>query len=725
MKHAAGSVVALALIAAGLLFACHPSPTKPSSPPELDALDAAGIRARTASVDAARVASADGEPQNWLVHGRSNDEQRFSPLARINDANASRLGLAWSFETNAERGHEATPIVVDGVMFVTAPWSVVHALDARTGELLWTHDPQVPRAWARRACCDVVNRGAAVWKGRVYVGTLDGRLVALDAGTGDVVFDVNTIDREQPYTITGAPRVVKGKVVIGNGGAEYGVRGYVSAYDAEDGELVWRFYTVPGNPALGFEHPELEAAAATWNGEWWKLGGGGTVWDSLAYDADLDLLYVGVGNGSPWSRTLRSPGGGDNLFLSSILALRPDTGELVWHYQTTPADNWDYTAVQHMILADLPWQDGTRKVLMQAPKNGFFYVLDRATGELLSAEKFVRVSWASHVDAVTGRPVENPEGDYDETPRVILPSPNGGHLWHPMSYSPKTGLVYIPALEIPFLYLKDPAFEPVKNAWNLGLDLDDYNRVLEATEFPPAWGELKAWDPIAQKAVWTVRHPGAFNGGVLSTAGNLVFQGTADGRFVAYAADTGSKLWEVLVRVGIVAPPVTYEVDGVQYVSVLAGWGGGGTIEGMDIGFSAAGQWENKGRLLTFALGGEAEVPVPAALTHRVAEELPDLGASDAEIARGEALFNRYCMPCHGVLAMTSGVVPDLRYASEEVHASFQDIVLGGVRVHRGMASFADLLSIDDVRLVQAYVVQRAIETREEVAETAAEGPPR
>jgi quinohemoprotein ethanol dehydrogenase len=555
------------------------------------------VRAATERVDGARIRAADAEPGNWLAHGRTYDEQRFSPLRAIDRSNVAQLGLAWSFDTEVGRGHEATPIVVDGAMFLSLPWSVVVALDAKSGEVLWRRDPEVPRSWARNACCDVVNRGVAVWKGRVYVGTLDGRLVALDAGSGNVVWEVNTIDRSQPYTITGAPRIVKGKVVIGNGGAEYGVRGYVTAYDAETGAQIWRFYTVPGDPSQPFEHPELDAAAKTWTGRWWELGGGGTAWDSMAYDPELDLLYVGTGNGSPWPRKLRSPEGGDNLFLSSILALRPDTGRLVWHYQTTPADNWDYTAVQHILLADMDWRGAPRKLLMQAPKNGFFYVLDRETGELLSAEKFVRVSWASHVDLATGRPVETPEGNYDEQPRWVLPSPNGGHLWHPMSYSPETKLVYIPALELAFLYPLDPAFEPEKGAWTLGLDVRNYAALLAQYESktPPAWGELKAWEPIAGRAVWAVRHPGSFNGGVLSTAGGLVFQGTSDGRFVAYAAESGEKLWEVTTNIGTVAPPISYSVDGTQYVSVLAGWGGGGVIEGADAGISAASRYVNRG----------------------------------------------------------------------------------------------------------------------------------
>jgi len=362
-----------------------------------------------AAVDGARITNANAEPQNWLTHGRTYDEQRFSPLASIDQSNVSELSLAWALDLDTHRGQEATPLVVDGVMYSTSAWSKVQAIDAATGKLLWQYDPEVPGETGTKACCDVVNRGAAVWNGRVYVGTLDGRLVALDAATGREAWSTVTVDQAKKYTITGAPRIVKGRVVIGNGGAEYGVRGYVSAYDAETGALAWRFYTVPGDPSQPFEAPILAKAAETWHGEWWKLGGGGTVWDSLAYDPELDLLYVGVGNGSPWNQRVRSPGGGDNLFLSSIVALRPETGEYVWHYQTTPGESWDYTATQHMILADLDLGGERRKVLMQAPKNGFFYVLDRKTGKLVSAEPYSTVNWADGVDLETGRPRVSPD----------------------------------------------------------------------------------------------------------------------------------------------------------------------------------------------------------------------------------------------------------------------------------------------------------------------------
>ena len=377
-----------------------------------------------AAITAQRILAADASPGEWLTHGRTYDEQRFSPLDQINAQNVAGLGLAWYVDLDYNRGIEATPLIADGVMYTTGSWSVVYAMNAATGELRWKYDPQVPREKTQHLCCDAVNRGVALWGDKVYVGTLDGYLVALNRDTGDVAWRVATIKPGEPYAITGAPRVVKGKVLIGNGGSEFGVRGYVTAYDAQTGEQAWRFYTVPGNPAEAFESPAMEMAAATWQGgDWWTAGGGGTVWDSMAYDPALDLLYIGVGNGAPYSRKVRSPDGGDNLFLSSIVALRPDTGEYVWHYQTTPGDAWDFTATQHMILADLQIDGTTRKVLMQAPKNGFFYVLDRVTGELLSAENFVEINWAEGIDKTTGRPILATDAFYEEGPRFTIPGP--------------------------------------------------------------------------------------------------------------------------------------------------------------------------------------------------------------------------------------------------------------------------------------------------------------
>jgi PQQ-dependent dehydrogenase (methanol/ethanol family) len=656
-------------------------------------------------VDAARVARADQDAGQWLVHGRTPSEQRFSPLAAIDRGNVSSLGLAWSFDLGSTRGVEATPIVVDGVMYVTASWSVVFALDAATGRELWKYDPKVPGEWARHACCDVVNRGVAVWEGSVFVGTLEGRLVSLDAATGAVNWEVLTIDPKRPYTITGAPRVLKGKVVIGNGGAELGVRGYVTAYDAKTGAQVWRFYTVPGDPSQPFEHPEMEVAAKTWSGEWWKVGGGGTAWDSMAFDPELDLLYVGTGNGSPWSRIARSPGGGDNLYLCSILALRADTGELVWHYQTTPGDNWDYTSVQPIILAELEIGGATRKVLMQAPKNGFFYVLDRATGELISAEPYVAVTWATGVDPTTGRPIETEQSSYLEKAKLMLPGPQGGHNWQPMAFSPKTGLVYLPAHDTPFWYAKEGVFKVRPGTWNLGLDMDV---VVERTETdtPVAKGQLIAWDPVAKQARWRVEHEGHWNGGTLSTAGGLVFHGLGNGVFRAYHDETGEVLWEVRSQTGIIAAPISYALGDEQYVAVATGWGGGSIAGGLNE-TTAIANHHNVGRVLVWKLGAANPMPTNPP-RDRTIPPPPVLEASAEQVAAGKSVYDYNCLWCHGFSAASSFLVPDLRMMSAERHQAFEDIVLRGALRGTGMPSFEGMLTPEEVASVRAYVVDEA-----------------
>ncbi len=512
-------------------------------------------------VDAARIQAADTEPGSWMSTGRTYGEQRFSPLTQINADNVGKLGLAWTYRLDVDRATEGTPIVVDGIMYVTSAFSIVTALDPVSGKQLWKYDPKVSRDRDRDGCCDVANRGVAVWQGRVYVGAYDGRLIALDAKTGRKVWITDTvIDHNRSYTVTGAPRIVKGRVIIGNGGAELGVRGYVSAYDAKTGKLDWRFFTVPGDPKLPPENKAMEMAQKTWFGDtYWKQGGGGTPWDSMAYDPDLDLLYVGTGNGSMWNRGVRSEDHGDNLFLSSIVALKPETGEYVWHYQTTPGDSWDYTATQSIILADLTINGEVRKVLMQAPKNAFFYVIDRKTGELLSAEKYVNANWASKVDLKTGRPVESASADWSQKAQLVIPGPLGGHNWQPMSFSPQTGLVYIPTQDAPAVYTpnKDAKYGG-KGTWNLGMmpiSLPEDPAQLKPLQ-DMYKGHLVAWDPVAQKAVWTQDYVTIWNGGTLATAGNLVFQGTADGRFVAYAADKGTKLWETAANSGVMAGPI-------------------------------------------------------------------------------------------------------------------------------------------------------------------------
>jgi PQQ-dependent dehydrogenase (methanol/ethanol family) len=668
-------------------------------------------------VDDAALVDAASYTQGWLTHGGNYAEQRYSPLDTICEHNVDDLRLAWTVPTHTRRGLESTPIVVDGIMILTVTWSVVHALDARTGEMLWTWDPEVPRSYARLACCDVVNRGVALYKGKVYVGTLDGRLAALDVRTGALVWEQVTVDQSKPYTITGAPRVVAGKVLIGNGGAEYGVRGYITAYDAETGELAWRTYTVPGDPALGFESEALRKAAETWTGAWWTAGGGGTAWDSLAYDPELDLVYVGTGNGSPWSRYARSPGGGDNLYLSSILALRPATGEQVWHYQTTPGDSWDYTATQHMILADLEIGGRTRKTIMQAPKNGFFYVLDRETGELLSAEPYIPVTWAERVDPTTGRPVERPNADYYDTDAMVVPSALGGHNWQPMSFHPGTGLVYLPAQVKAAAYANNPEYQYNPQSWNTGTRRagTETNRQVEETE---TYGFLLAWDPVAQQERWRVQFPIYWNGGVLSTGGNLVFQGNSEGSLVAYRATDGERLWSAFAGTGIVAPPITYSIDGTQYVTVLAGWGGAYGLNRPDP--AGAGQ-DDPGRILTFALGsgsgGGDVVAVDPVQPIRNSEEaasavarypeIADPTSTPQRVATGAQVYAGWCASCHGADANGGGVIPDLRRSDAAVFERYPAIVLEGERQQTGMPAFANRVTAEEVEAIRSYIIER------------------
>lgn len=600
-------------------------------------------------------------------------------------------------------------MVVDGVMYTASAWSKVQALDAATGKLLWQFDPQVPGRIAIHTCCDLVNRGVAVWKGRVYVGTVDGRLIAIDARTGKQAWSVVTVDRAKPYTITGAPLVAKDKVIIGNGGAEFGVRGYVSAYDAATGRQLWRFYTVPGDPALGFESEALRDAAKTWSGEWWKDGGGGTVWNSLSYDPDLGLLYFGTGNAAPWGRK----GGGDSLFAASIVAVRIATGAYVWHYQTTPGDVWDFDADANLSLADLSIGGQPRKVLMQAGKNGFVYVLDRRTGEFLSAKNFVPVNWTSGIDARTGRPAINPQAVYAQTGQVWVSQPGavGAHSWHPSSFSPDTGLFYIPAQEAPFPFLRDKDFQRIDLGKNVELDMAatslPADRKVQARALATLHGYLVAWDPVQQREVWRVDHLGPWNGGVLSTAGNLVFQGTAAGDLVAYRANDGRKLWSYPAQTGVVAAPMTFAVSGRQYVAVMAGWGGVYPLVAGELAYKS-GRVLNRSRILAFALDATAHLPPMRE------ESLPARPASFPEpdpllVSEGAQQFSRHCADCHGDGAVSGGLVPDLRYSNALRDEKFWNAVINdGVLTAAGMVAFRSELSSHQQAAVRAFLMHRA-----------------
>jgi alcohol dehydrogenase (cytochrome c)/quinohemoprotein ethanol dehydrogenase len=680
----------------------------------------------------AALVGADADSANWISHGRTYAEQRYSPLDQVNADTVGDLGLAWFADMDTARGQEATPLVIDGKLYLTTAWSKVKAFDAATGEPLWSYDPKVPGETAVKACCDTVNRGLAAWGDKLFLGTLDGRLIALDRETGSVAWEKVTVDQAKSYTITGAPRVVDGKVIIGNGGAEFGVRGFVAAYDAQSGEQLWKFYTVPeggdGAKDGGDQPVYLQKAAETWNmdvlGASDAIGGGGTVWDSMAYDPELDLLYIGVGNGSPWNRAYRSPGKdgtgeGDNLYLSSIVAIRPSTGEYVWHYQTTPGETWDYTATQHIMLADMTIEGKVRKVLMQAPKNGFFYVIDRETGKFISAKPYVSVNWASGIDPKTGRPIENPETRVDKTgkPALVTPGALGGHNWHPMAFHPGEGLVYIPAFEAGMMYAPEADWKPdTARGFNVGFNLG-------AGDLPPDGGFRKqvagslkgmlvAWDPVAQKARWTVEHPGPWNGGLLATGGGLVFQGTTGSEFNAYDAGTGKKLWSFAAQTGVVAPPITYTVDGEQYVAVLAGWGGAYalTVDGDIIKRKAP--VRNISRLLVFKLGGTAKLPPEPALAELPLDPPPSK-ASPEVIALGQAKYGRYCAVCHAPGAVGSTVLPDLRRAgSLESASAWSAVVSDGILKDNGMASFAGSLSKDEIEAIRAYVIKRANEDK-------------
>jgi len=685
-------------------------------------------------VNAARLAAADHEPGNWLTLGRDARQNYFSPLQTVNAANVSRLGFAWDYDLGTARGQEATPIVVDGVMYTSGNVGLVYAVNAATGKQLWRFDPHIPFQSVRDGCCDTINRGVAVWRGRVYVASMDGRLHALDAATGKEIWSVDTIaDHALPYSSSGAPIVAHDVVVIGNSGGDMGhvgARGYVSGYDLARGTLKWRFYTVPPAPGKPLENPELALAAKTWvPGSSGSSRGGATVWDGMTYDPALNLLYFGTGNAAPVSA--RKPGteSGDLLFACSILAVNPDTGKMAWYYQTTPGDRYDYDATQKLVLADLEIGGQLRQVIMQANKNGFFYILDRRTGQLVSAKEFTYVTWSSGVDLKTGRPVLSSQADFSAKPKSVFPSTLGGHSWQPMSFDPVTKLVYIPVVELQdiLFYLENNSarIKYVNGGFGLGAVLvdDDYN----AAGLKPLLGPLpalssveaerpghhklvrevlRAWDPVAQKVVWEhetssgSRHN---DGGILSTAGNLVFQGRSSGELVAYAADTGKELKSIQTGGHIMAAPIAYALGGAQYIAVQIGYGGGGMAIGHIPSGSAALKYFNENRIVAFKLDGGA-VPMPVARPPEPSQPPPQTQANKAQIERGEVKFTEQCGRCH---SFGPSVTPDLRRLTPQLHAIFNDIVLGGVLAPAGMEKFGDLLSKEDVEDIHAYLIEQ------------------
>jgi quinohemoprotein ethanol dehydrogenase len=666
---------------------------------------AAAVVAASGTVDnAALNDEADG--RNWAAYGRTFSESHYSPLTEINRETVSRLNLAWTLDLDVTNPI-STPLAVDGVLYVAAGYSLVHAVDAKTGKLLWRYDPEVAKVAGKKLRTGWGIRGLAYWKGRVYVGTHDGRLLALDAKKGTLDWSVQTLDPNDGTFISGPPRVFNDKVIIGFGGADFGpVRGYVTAYDTATGKQLWRWWTVPGDPAKGFENEAMEMAAKTWTGEWWKYGGGGTVWNAMTYDPELNRIYLGTGNGGPWNWKIRSPAGGDNLFLSSVVALDADTAKYVWHYQTTPGDSWDYDSAMDMTLATLDIGGAPRKVILHAPKNGFFYVIDRTNGKLISAEKLGKVTWAEKVDLATGRPVVAPGARYENGPATLWPSFQGVHNLYPQSFSPKTRLVYVPTIEMPAPFGGE-------------VDVKDWHPLpssIQYTGFPTTDGDvpadagksfLVAWDPVKQRASWQQPTPGPHNGGTLATAGDLVFQGQADGYVMAYDAATGRRLWQFYVGTAALGTPITYQVGKQQQLTILAGplHGAAGATGSSAARFG----WDSRlhpRRLLTFVLDGKAKLPPTPPPTFAAPLDGTDMQVDEALVREGVQQWSR-CRSCHAPGAVAGGTAPDLRASQIPLTAAgFASTGRTGIEA-RGMPRFAELTD-HELEALRHYIRYRA-----------------
>jgi quinohemoprotein ethanol dehydrogenase len=647
-------------------------------------------------------ASTIGTGAEWHHVNADSDETGYSRLDQITAANAGRLGLAWYLELPGEASLEASPIEVDGVLYFTGSYATVYAVDAAGGKLVWKFEP---KTWEHNPTKMNygfgANRGAAYANGKIFSAALDGRLFALDAKTGGMIWSTETTDPKGGQTITGAPRVFKDRVIIGQGGADFGMRGYVTAYDQETGKQAWRFYVVPASPEANRGDPAMEAAAKTWNGEFWKkTGGGGGPWDSITFDSELNRIYVGTANAAPYDPEARSPGGGDNLYTASVVALDADTGKYVWHYQFNPRDSWDYDSTQQMTLATLKIDGNRRKVLMQAPKNGFFYVLDRENGKLISAEKLGKVTWADHVDVATGRPVENQNIRYETGQSTIYPFNSGLHSWMRMAYSPATGLVYVPTMQMATRFHRGASDDKDFNVFGL-------NVASVGGEPGDGKGALIAWDPVAQAARWRVPLDTLWNGGAVSTAGNVVFQGTADGWFAAYDARTGTRLWRQQAGMGIIASPMTYSIGGKQYVAILAGYGGSAAIlsDIMNVGWKYTGPR----RLLIFALDGKALLPPSEAPTLKVNVQDNPAEVLDAQqVAMGKAMYMA-CAACHGRNAVgAGGPAPDLRESAIPLNPeAFWSVVHEGALIERGMPRFG-IFGKSQTDALRMYIRERA-----------------
>jgi quinohemoprotein ethanol dehydrogenase len=679
-------------------------------------------------------AHAASAAQNWATPGGDAEGTYYSPLDTLNAANVKDLGFAWQYDLgNPQRGQEATPVVIDGMLYTSGTWGYVYAVDAATGKERWRYDPHSDFFTGRHPCCDLVNRGVAVTHGKVYVAAGDGRLHAIDAATGKKLWVADTIiDRKLPYSSTGAPLIAGNLIVIGNSGADMGhvaVRGYVSAYDLDTGAFKWRFFTVPPAPGHKPENPELIAAAKTWDAHRpAEFNGGGTAWDGFAYDPSLNLVYFGTANAAPYDLRQLGPARLDSLYTASIIALHADTGRMAWYYQATPRDSWDFDAVQKLILADVEVDGSPRPVIMQANKNGFFYVLDRATGKLVSAKNFTFVNWAKGVDLKTGRPILTPQADWYSAPKAVYPSWFGGHTWNPMSMSLKTRLVYIPVIDQPAVWLDMPGngskvkyLDGFFTANGIIADdtydaadlkrlygpLPDMQSIKASRKDKPVRELIRAWDPVAQKTVWeheTSSGIRGYDGGISSTAGNLVFQGRGSGDLYVYAADTGKVLKVIPTGSHIMAAPAVYAIGGQEFVAVQAGYGGAAISIGEIPASSAASKFENTNRIIAFKLGG-GPVPPPAARVQQAFEQPPPRPKDPEAIRLGEIKFIEECSRCH-VLGLSS--TPDLRRLNPGLHAAFKDIVLHGALAPAGMERFDDILSEADVEHIHAYLIDQS-----------------
>ena len=682
-----------------------------------------------AAVDSARLAAASTDSDNWLTAGRDANGTYFSPLKDINADNVGRLGFAWNYRLGTHRGFEATPLVIDGVMYAVGTFGRVYALDAATGAEIWTYDPQIDGQWGRYACCDAVNRGIVAFEGRIYVGALDGWLHALDASNGKLVWKIDTLigrAEHKPFTLTGAPVLAGDNIIVGNSGGDFaGARGYVTAYDLRTGAQRWRFFTVPHDPKEGpQEQPHLDAAVSTWDPHHpWTAGIGGNVWDGISYDPTLGLVYIGTANAGPYNSHLEGRHGGDELYAASIIAIRADSGAMAWYYQTVPGDRWDYDSTQKFVLADVELEGRRRQVIMQAAKNGFYYVLDRQSGELLSANNFAYVSWTRGLDA-KGRPIADSSADYDRGPALVFPSEAGAHSWQPMAFDASRGLTFIPVIESGNVIVETSQRRAglVEGQYSTpAISVEDYDPAALRGMYgnlPPlpkltkgkltdtrSRGVLRAWSVADKRIRWEMPTASSWDGGVLATAGGLVFQGDANGFLNAYASDSGRRLAHIELGSSMIAAPIAYRIDGVQYVAILAGYGGGAIVVGDPLDpASAAFRYGNDGRIIVLKLDGRTP-PLPPPAVEPRAPAPPGRSASAAEVARGEVLYSRYCARCH---VFGRSVLPDLRRLDAPTHAMFDAIVLGGAFRAKGMGRFDDVLSVEDAHSVHAYVIDRA-----------------